>query len=347
MVDLYNIPGDNHTDFRLKKFVEYQHEVPATDFRFICAYIDRHNLNRDEIVFLFWLLSVTYSEISSIFLFDVLYNKRISYFDFWLENKENINFGSAKKYNKNNDLFPELILSFDSVTNKKYFNWVSKGIVDDPVKNYKIIHDKILSIKNAGRFSADLFLQVFVHKSEYFGFKTSQPFNLDWKSCANLTSGIFNIFYEDEKANEFDKTGIIKDFEYDYLSDRLKDIQKKIIEMYPDENPEVYNFITKICSFRNLFKNARYGGFHHDRELEVIKNYEKNFPDYQRIWNECYEIRKEIFQHRFLGELNGWEGIRPERKKYWLKYGITCAEKNADELLKINEMKLDYGLFEV
>lgn len=346
MVDLYNIPGDNHKDFRVRKFVEYQHEVPATDFRFVCAYIDRHNLKKDEIVFLFWLLSVTYSEVSSVFLFEVLFNKNVDYSDFWIRNKENINFGSAKKYNKNNDLFPALMFAFDSITGKNYFEWISKGIVSDPFENYNIIHNKILSIKNAGRFSADLFLQVFVHRGEYFGFKASQSFDLDWKSCANLTSGIFNIFYEDEKANAFDKTGEIENEDYKYLSDRLKDIQNKIIEMYPEENPDVYNFITKICSFRNLFKNARYAGFHHDRELGVIKNYEKNFSEHKTLWKECYEIRKEIFQHRFLGELNGWDGIRPERKKYWLKYGLTCAEENCDELLKIKEMKLNYGLFE-
>ena len=344
MIDLYNIPGDNHTNFRLKKFVEYQHEVPATDFRFVCAYIEKHNLSKDEIVFLFWLLSVTYSEVSSVFFFEVIFNKRINYFDFWVKNKEFINFGSAKKYNKNNDLFPELMLQFDLITGKQYYDWVVKGINGTPEENYESIHKRIASIKNVGRFSADLFLQIFVHKKEYFGFETRQSSKLDWHNCANLTSGIYNIFYEDEKANEFDKSGFIEEGDEKYLSEKLDEIQKMVMKMYPEENPEIYNFVTKICSFRNLFKNARYAGFHHDRELGVIRAYEKNFPEYQRLWNECYEIRKEIFNNRFLGELHGWEGIRPERKKYWLKYGLTCAEENCDELLKIKEM--NFGLFE-
>ncbi len=61
-------------------------------------------------------------------------------------------------------------------------------------------------------------------------------------------------------------------------------------------------------------KNARYAGFHHDRELGVIRQYEQLFTEYQELWNECYQIRKDIFPNRFLGELHGWNGIRSERK---------------------------------
>ena len=88
-------------------------------------------------------------------------------------------------------------------------------------------------------------------------------------------------------------------------------------------------FIGKICSFRNLFKNARYGGFHHDRQLQVIKEYEKVLPEYEYLWKECYDLRKTMFDKRFLGELNGWNGIRKERKKLWLTTGLTGAEKES------------------
>lgn len=325
--DLYNIPNDDHKKFRLDKFVEYQHEVPATDFRFVCEFIDLFHLNKDEIVYIFWLLSCTYSEITSVFLFVFFKNYKIGYTDFWECYKNQINIGSARKWVKNKDLFPDLMNDFDKITNKKYFIWVKQFVKTDPIETYKNIHKNLETIKNCKRFASDLFLQVFVHRPDYFGFKTVQPIELDWENCDNLTSGIYNIFYQDKKANDFDVYGKVSSKDKKWLTEKLKEIQNRIIELYPDEDPSIYNFVTKICSFRNLFKNARYAGFHHDRELGVIIEYQKNFPEFSSLWKICYEIRKRIFQHRFLGELNGWYGIRKERKKLWLKYGLTGAEK--------------------
>lgn len=42
MVDLYNIPGDDGKDFRLRKFIEYQNAVPEIHFRFLGEYVKRH-----------------------------------------------------------------------------------------------------------------------------------------------------------------------------------------------------------------------------------------------------------------------------------------------------------------
>ena len=249
MIDLYNIPNDNHKDFRLKKFVEYQHEVPSIHYRFLGQFIKLFNLSKDDVIWLAWLLSVTYNEITCVFL-------------------------------------------------------------------YSIIKDKL---------SADFFLELIVHLKDYLGIDIKCPLILDWKNCANLTSGIYNIFYEDKKANDFDKYGKIEDEKFLYQG--LLTIQKQIQKTYPQQNSEIPQFIGKICSFRNLFKNARYAGFHHDRQLEWILTYKKQYPQFNNLWNVCFDIRKQIFDKRFLGELNGWKGIRKERKKYWLKYGLTGAEK--------------------
>ena len=42
---------------------------------------------------------------------------------------------------------------------------------------------------------------------------------------------------------------------------------------------------------------------------------------------ECLEFRKKSYPDRFLGELYNWRGVRSERKKLWLKKGLTGAEK--------------------
>ena len=69
----------------------------------------------------------------------------------------------------------------------------------------------------------------------------------------------------------------------------------------------------------------RYVGFHHDRQLKFINQYVKQKPD-DPIWEQIFEIRKSIFPNELLGELNGWNDIRPERKKMFLTTGNTGAE---------------------
>jgi len=47
---------------------------------------------------------------------------------------------------------------------------------------------------------------------------------------------------------------------------------------------------------------------------------EKDFPylDWSMIW----EARKKFFDKRFLGELNDWDGIRPERVNLFMDKGV-------------------------
>ena len=326
MIDLYNIPNDNHNDFRLKKFVEYQHEVPSIHYRFLGQFIKMFNLSKDDVIWLAWLLSVTYNEITCVFLYSIIKDKmNFDYENLWKNHKKDLIFGSAKMWNKRKDLFPSLMDDFNKITNGQYFTWFNNFIGINAQENYLKIHNSITKIKNSSRLSADFFLELIVHLQDYLGINIKCPLILDWKNCANLTSGIYNIFYEDKKANDFDKYGKIENEKFLYQG--LLTIQQQIQKTYPQQNSEIPQFIGKICSFRNLFKNARYAGFHHDRQLEWILTYKKQYPQFNNLWNVCFDIRKQIFDKRFLGELNGWNGIRKERKKLWLKYGLTGAEK--------------------
>ena len=159
-----------------------------------------------------------------------------------------------------------------------------------------------------------------MYLKDFFGLSYKEPSKLDWKHCSNLTSGLLNIMYLDQEANDFDKTGKISIPEDD-LRKELKTLQCAIQAKYPDQENDINLFIGKICSFRNLFKGTRYGGFHHDRELGWIKLYQKRFPAHKLLWKRLYKLRKQMFTPRFLGELRGWDGIRTERKKLWLTEG--------------------------
>ena len=322
MSDIYHIPQDDGKEYRLKKFVEYQHEVPSIHYRFLGEYIRRHDMSRDEKLDMCYLMSATYNELTCILLFTML--KTYSPEEIWEKHKEKLAFGSARKYAKNNDQFVQLIRDWYAQGTPS--EWLEHLILPSEEQTCKNIQRAIQNINNVGRFASDLFIEMIVYLKDDLGIKVKEPASIDWKNCANLTSGIFNIFYEDEKANEFDRTKKVTSQEIGYLTSKLKIIQKEIHNTYPEQDSEISMFIGKICSFRNLFKNARYGGFHHDRQLGWLRDYEKAFPEYKEIWDECYLIRREIFPDRFLGELHGWDGIRKERKKIWLTTGFTGVE---------------------
>lgn len=325
MSDLYKIPNDDGKTYRLQKFVEYQHKAQAVDSRFLRAYVQKEQFSKDQVIDIAFLDAILYNEITAALLLEM--EKTMGYDEIWEKYSGSLNFGSAKKHAKYNNMFVELIDEYERLTQSGQWKAVEELLTDDGARNYKRLHKWIGSIHGFGRFSADLFCEVLLLARDYLGLNIQQTAELDWKNCANLTSGIFNIFYEDEKANDFDKFHKVSDVEARYLSSKLVQIQKSVEKEYP-EDAEITMFIGKICSFRNLFKGARYGGFHHDRQIEVIRKYQQTFPEYQNLWDKCFEIRKDIFPHALLGELNGWDGIRKERKKLWLTTGYTGVEED-------------------
>lgn len=331
-MDLYHIPGDTGGDWRIGKFVEYQHEVPSIHYRVMGNYIVDWVPDRDDAVMMCWYMSATYNEITCILLQELfdwrsLTPKTVKDYcqKFWQEAKPFLDFGSSRKYAKNMDWFPTLMESFIRTTHRRPYAWLRGLTEGDPVEDYKRVFNAVSAIPYTGRFAADLFMESILYLGEYLDVELTEPSLLNWKKCSNLTSGLLNIFYYDEEANEFDKTGKLPVSEK-LLTKKLEVVQREIEKVYPDQNNDINLFVGKICSFRNLFKSTRYGGFHHDRELGVLREYERVLPDFQYIWDRAFDLRKQMFDERFLGELHDWDGIRPERKKLWLREGMTGVE---------------------
>ena len=330
--DLYNIPGDTGGDWRLKKFVEYQHEVPSIHYRVLGEYILKQALSKSDAVMMCWYMSATYNEVTCVLLQEVFDWKSRTKQDitaycqsFWSEWKSVLDFGSSRKYAKNMDWFPTLMESFVRMTKKKPFSWLKALCDGSPQENYRKVFSKVSGLPYVGRFAAELFMESVLYIQDYLGLSLEEPSKLNWEKCSNLTSGLLNIFYQDEAANYYDKTGKLPVSE-DFLTEKLEVVQRAIERVYPEQDNSINLFVGKICSFRNLFKASRYGGFHHDRELGVLREYEKTLPQYKYLWDRIFELRGVMFDPRFLGELHGWNGIRKERKKLWLKKGLTGVE---------------------
>jgi hypothetical protein len=325
-----NIPNDTGHPWRLKKFVEYQHEVPSIHYRFIGEYAKKRKLNFSDCIDLFWFCSTCYNEVTAILMFEKSYMKLNpkELKQAWIDNKNMLVFNSSRMYAKSMDWFVPLMYSWHRITKNNSEKWF-KGIINKAKSEedaYTSLYKNLLGVRYVGRFAADVFMECVMYMKDYLDIPIVEPFKLDWKHCSNLTSGLMNIFYEDEAADEFDRTEKILISE-DKLYTYLNKIQTAIGHKYPEQDNDIPMFIGKICSFRNLFKSTRYGGYHHDRQLETVKAYEEIYPKFAK---RMYELRAEMFPHHLLGELNGWEGIRKERKKLWITKGLTGVEKIAN-----------------
>lgn len=330
--DLYHIPGDLGGDWRLQKFVEYQHEVPSIHYRVLGEYILEYVPELNDAVMMCWYMSATYNEVTCVLLQEVFRWRKTTpgnikdYCEgFWNSWKPLLDFGSARKYAKNMDWFPVLMEAFIRTTKKKPYAWLKSLCNGSPEENYNTVTKAISGLPYVGRFAAELFMESILYIQDFLGIELEEPSKLNWKKCSNLTSGLLNIFYEDAAADYYDRTGKLPVSE-EYLTERLEMVQRAIEQVYPEQDNSINLFVGKICSFRNLFKAARYGGFHHDRELGVLREYEKILPDYKELWDRLFSLRGNMFDRRFLGEIGGWNGIRKERKKLWLKKGLTGVE---------------------
>jgi hypothetical protein len=327
-----DIPNDTGHPFRLNKFVEYQHKARSVAPPLLATFADRIGLSEDDIIMLCWYHSLTYCEITAIYMsIELPYsgiNKR-EVREFWEEEKPNLIFGSARKYAKNLDWFIPLMAQFMSDIKREPYDWLvriaGKG---SPETKYNNIYKYLSKWKFMGRFSIERFLEILVFMSEkgLIPIKVRSK-EVDWKHGSNLTSGILNIYYKDKEAEKFNKTGQISPEDAKFVAEKADEIFETVLKKYPNqESKDFIVIISKICSFRNLFKGARYGGYHHDRQLEQLLHYKKAYPK-NRLWNLLFSLRKKCYPAALLGEFGGWTGIRKERKKLWLTEGLLGVEE--------------------
>lgn len=331
------IPNDLGGDWRIDKFVEYQHAVPPIHQSTLAQYAFANNLSERDCTILCWYMAITYSEVSSIWMHSVLPIEKLSDIRNWFdENKDRLIFGSAKKHVRLNGRFVFLIDQFlDKYGNepeKVLYNVIGVGTEKE---RYDRALKFNLTIKECGKFSAELFNEcaLAISKTGVFNARMSSPNSVDWSNGANETSCMFNLIRRDDLADRYDKLGKMDDEMRQYIpifDSEILRIRDKIWSRYPERKIDVPLFKGKLCSFRNLFKCKRYGGYHADRQLEHIRKFESWYPDRSDLWNMLYDIRSKTIPEHFLGEKCGWDGIRIDRKYLWTKRGLTGVEPESN-----------------
>lgn len=272
------------------------------------GYAAKHCLSADEKVDLAYMFAVTYCVESAI----VLLKKQEGVFhdiDGWVEkNKGKLIFQSDRKYIRMKDAFNKCLVFYKG--NRQRL----RKIKDVKTLDLERWIAEVESYPYFGRFSAYLYLETI---AQLFDMKIINA-KMEWRNGATATSGLMNLYCYDAEADLFDKERKLRQpFTEDVLQEMVEPLLANIVR--EGGNGNITYVETSLCAYRKFFKGSRYNGYYLDRMLEEIYAMQGNFPGESR---ELFEIRRERFDRKYLGEVGGWKGIRKECKKLYKDRGI-------------------------
>ena len=301
---------------RMKEYVDYHINGDADcNTVLMRKWADNNKLSLQQRFDLAYFFSITYCIPSGILMLQEK-NNILKDVDSWvLENKKNIIFQSDRKYVRLMDNFNNCIKFYKD--NLKSVESFLSGITTNNTILIEKALNKVQKWFFFGRFASYLFLETFIALTDYEIENTT----IDWKNGDTATSGIMNLFGLDNSANYFDKHNKIpENLNYEKLNNMLYKTLSEIKAKGGDDN--VTGVETSLCAYRKFYKGSRYNGFYLDRQLEEILTTSKMDPKYKKIDEDLLQLRKQLFNPKYLGELNNWNGVRKEAKKLYKEKGI-------------------------
>lgn len=223
---------------------------------------------------------------------------------FWKNNKDLLLFQSDRKYVKMNDMF---VPALEDFLNKGVFEYLDRQEKINVEEFVRVISN----VRYFGRFSSFLFLDCY----DCLFDKTSYNNKLNWYEGSTVTSGMFNVLGEDDKANLWDREHKLK-LDLDLFNSYADELLDKV-----SLGKDLATLQSNLCAYRKLFKQSRYIGYYTDRVLEECNIVFRNYPEYKSDYDLLLEARRQTVSNEYLGELNGWNGIRNDLKKFYSKHG--------------------------
>lgn len=309
-MDIYKIPRDDGKVYRKEQFLSLLRDPEmgyidgATDYCLLPIFAKDKQLTPDQRFWLAYLYGLTYSQTTAIkvFLrFPDLGRVRIPKLEsFWGKSKETLYFNPDRKYVKNNDALIPAIKSMKGLTEGDPLAYWDGLCEEGFAPAYRAMKRDWFYFGPMGIY---LFLDAL------YGLLPDHyvdPDTIDWKACGKtVPEGVCHLLYLDELV------GSAK-----YPIDRFN---KTITWLQEDTKQPVVLIESALCAFRKLFKGSRYVGYYADRMLVECTQANKELWD---LGVDIFDYRSRAIPEKFLGEENGWQGIRKERMGLWLEKGV-------------------------
>lgn len=314
------IPNDTGKNWRRNKLVEYIGSFPDEIGPIMKRYFKVNKMSKDDQVWWILLYSACYCLGTACILereldYDTVTEKRLN--RFWEVYKKDLIFQSDRRYIKNMNQFNDIAWEFICRSKREPWKYISQFITDDPYETYRNLYKEVSSWRYYGRFGTILFLYN-LHKLMGIGL---DYYEYDWKTGKTTTAALFNAFYLDERADEFEKDSKLTKEELTWLDDKLQKLTKVLKKRYPEKDWTLMGITSDLCSYRKLFKQSRYLGYYVDRQQEEILWLEERWPQYKSSWWDIWKWRQKYIDCKYLGEKNGYTGVQREKMLAWVVRG--------------------------
>jgi len=264
--------------------------------RYVC---NRYELNREQRYWLAFLYGTNYSAVTTFYI----YNEFPDYQNvdvprlqkWWDNNKHNLLFQSDRLKVKSFDKFVAIFKSYQKLVGENQYEAFAK------FKTYRGIYNFASNIYYFGRFSLFNYIEA-LH--EIAGLETSPDF-IDLKDAESSRNGLCYAVGKEHYVKA--KNINIQELQMDF--DKLV---KELSNEFEDINVTIWNVETALCAYKKLHWGKRYLGYYIDRQMDEILKMQERITE-GVDWSVLWDFRRELFDKRYLGEYNGYKGIRHDK----------------------------------
>ena len=225
--------------------------------------------------------------------------KKVS--EFWDNQRESLWYQPDKRYLKNNNQVVPAIRDMRRLCGANMKGYLAPLLKQGFDTAYKEIVKRWSFFGPSGAYL--FFDAIYAYVPELY----SEPTRLDWKNCGQtVPEGMAQLLGLDEQALHEEPYDLSR---YDRVVDSMvkkRGWNKNVIE-------------SNLCFFRKLYKGTRYLGYYADRQLEECSATAKIVK--KRCGVDLWKLREETTPASMRGEVGGWNGIRKDRYKLFLRTG--------------------------
>lgn len=271
---------------------------------------DRFELNAEQRYWIAWLYACCYC-VPTVYY---IYNEFPDYENvdtrrleqWWRNNKHKTLFQTDRAKVKNFNKIVDMYESYRSYVSDSQQLCFESMITSNPRESYDKIYKFAEQFFYFGRYSLFLYLES-LYNLTGLPIQVTGLNLVEAKSSRNglcYALGVNDlIIYKDEKT--------LSKKDYEFLTEELDKLVYELAEENKNLPITYWNIETSLCAYKKLYWNTRYLGYYIDRLQEEIIKMEHLVPE-GVDWSIMWDFRKEYFNRKDLGELNGWNGIRSQ-----------------------------------
>lgn len=290
----------------------------APMLQFICKVL---NLDIEQKFWLSWLYSTCYSAPTAFYMImnlprpETINTKKME--AWWAINKRRMIFESDRRYVKNCNEFPAMFASYKEYTQGGALKAFLKHKKKTRQETYNAVYTDVgKRLYFFGRYSNFMYLETIYNLTKFPMLATG----LNLKEARTSRNGLCYALGKDDWVRTSGEAAKLNKEQFAYLQGQLRRLYTELRQEYPDVPTTYWNLETSLCAYYKLFRAKRYAGYYIDRQMQEIEAMEKLAPNGAR-WDLLWKFRRQHFDSRSLGELQGYKGIRQNMMSFFLDTG--------------------------